>query len=398
MKRSNESGQVLPLVALCFAMLTGFAGMGVDVGYWEYQQRQQQSATDAAAIGAAQQLLYSGCPSQANATTAGQKDAADNGFTNGSNGVTVSIANPPTTGYFSGNTCAAMAQIQASKVPAFFTRLFGYLGSGNTTMHESTQAVAMVTANNDGCIYMLTPGQNTNFHGSTITAPGCAIYMNGSANFNGATVDAQAIGEANYAGSNNGGTFTGASPTQIPPVADPCPEIAGCANLTSSPPSTSPCNGTYGGNGSLPAGCYKDLNANGATITLGPGTIVLEGSANFNGASISGSGVTIYMAAGASANFNKVNSMTLSPPTTGSYAEVTYFQPASNSNDINFNGSNTNISGLVYAPSAQMNWNGSNGGYAVIVAAYANFNNSNGQSYGSPPVNGSLIKKVVLAQ
>ncbi len=125
---------------------------------------------------------------------------------------------------------------------------------------------------------------------------------------------------------------------------------------------------------------------------------MLAGSSNFNKASVTGNGVTLYIPAGASTNFNKVDSLTLSPPTTGNYAGVAYYQVPSNSNDVNFNGSSTSISGLIYAPAAAMNYNGSQGGYTVVIAAYANFNNSNGEDFGTPPPGGSLLKNVVLAQ
>jgi hypothetical protein len=393
MRRRGESGQVLPLVAICLAALMGFGGLAVDVGYWRYQLREQQSATDAAALGGAQQLVYSSCPNQSAATTAAQNDAANGGFTNGGN-VTVTIANPPTTGVFAGNTCAVSVTITTQKVASFFARLFGHAGG----IAESTQAVAEVTADGGGCIFMLGTGQNTNFNNASVQAPKCSIDINGSANFHSASVDAAGIGEANYSGSNNGGTFTGASPAQMLPVADPCPEIAGCANLAANPPSTSPCNGTYSNNGVLMPGCYSNLSLNGATVTLQPGTYVFAGGSNFNKASITGSGVTIYIPAGATTNFNKVNSMTLSPPTSGNYAGVTYYQVPSNSNGINFNSSSTNLSGLIYAPSASMNYNGSQGQYAVVVAAYANFNGSSGLDFGSPAAGQSLIKTTVLAQ
>ncbi len=394
-RHKGESGQVLPLIAICLAALMGFGGMAVDVGYWRYTQREQQSAADAAALGGAQQLIFSGCPNPSAATTAARKDASDNGFTNGTNGVTVTANNPPASGSFSSNNCAVQAQITSSKVATFFTRLFG-----NNLMAETTQATAAVVADGSGCIYMLGTGQNTNFNGATVQASKCSIFVNGSANFNGANVDAGAIGEVNYSGSNNGGTFTGATPTPMLPVADPCPEIAGCAALTSSPPSTSPCTGSYPGSGVLTPGCYNNLNLHGQTITMSAGTYVFAGSANFNGASITGDNVTIYIPAGATApNFNKVNALTLTAPATGSaYAGVTYYQASGNSSDINFNGSNTNISGMIYAPSASINYNGSLGGYTVIVANYANFNGSTGEDFGAPPTNASLIPTVVLSQ
>ena len=102
MRRSREAGQVLPLIALSLAVLMGFAGMGVDVGYWQYHQREQQSAADAAALGGAQQLIYSGCGNQAVAQSAAYTDSASNGFTNGANGITITVTNPPASGAYAG--------------------------------------------------------------------------------------------------------------------------------------------------------------------------------------------------------------------------------------------------------------------------------------------------------
>lgn len=397
MNRRGETGHVLPLIALSLAVLMGFGGMGIDVGYWEYNQREQQNAADAAAVGGAQQLIYSGCGQQTAAQTAAYADSSDNGFTNGTNGVTVTVQNPPTSGPFSGNTCAVQAQVLSSNVPTFLTRVLGF-----NVMAETTQATAEVVYNNNGCIYMLDPSQNTNFNNSDVVAPKCSIWMDGSANLHGATVDAAAIGEANYAGSNNGGTFSGASPTQILPVADPCPEIAACASLTNNPPPTSPCTGTYAGTGTLSPGCYNNLSLNKATVTLQPDSngdpFVFEGTLNANQATITGTGVTIYMAAGASANFNKATSLTLSAPTTGPYAGISYYQVKGNSNAVNLNASTTNVGGMIYAPSAQLNYNGSSGQYTVIVAAYANLNLSSGSDFGNPISGSTLVPNVVLAQ
>jgi hypothetical protein len=398
MRSHAQAGQVLPLIALTLAVLMGFGGLAVDVGYWEYTQRQQQNATDAGAIGGAEALLQSGsCPNGSTvAVTAGRADASSNGFTDGSSNVAVSINNPPSAGTLSTNSCAVQAQITSSAVPTFFTRLLGpnFLHG----ISVSTAAVAYVNANNDGCIYMLDSTQNTNFHGGNIQAPACDIYLNGSANFNGATVDSAAIGEANYAGSNNGGTFTGASPKAMPPVSDPCAEISGCAYLKANPPPTSPCNAAYSGGGVLTPGCYNNLNLNGATVTLQSGLYVFAGSLNANKASITGTGVTMYIPSGGSTNFNKVNSLTLTAPTSGDYTGVAFYQDPGNTSNVNLNGSSTNISGLIYAPGASMNYNGSLGGYTVLVAAYANLNNSTGEDFGTPPAGNTLIKKVSLAQ
>jgi Putative Flp pilus-assembly TadE/G-like len=388
---SGQRGSVMPLVAICLAALMGFAGLGVDVGYWEYQQRQQQSAADAAALAGAQQLNYSACVSSSAAQTAAKTDSSRNGFTDGSNSVAVTVNTPPTSGPFSGNSCAVAVSITSSKVPVFFARLFGF-----SSVAETTQAVAQL-ADANGCIYMLAPNQNTNFQAANIQASTCSIYINGTANFNGATVNAAAIGEVNSSGSNNAGTFSAATPAPMQPVADPCAEIAGCAYLTANPPSTSPCIATYNFVGAMQPGCYNNLNLNGATVTLAPGLYVLAGSSNLNMATITGTGVTLYVPAGATTNFNKVSGVSITPPTTGNYVGVSYYQVANNSSTVNFNGSST-ISGLIYAPSAMMNYNGSTGQYTILVAAYSNLNMSSGEDFGAPASGQALIKKAVLAQ
>ena len=40
-----QRGAVLPLVAICLAVLMGFAGMAIDVGFLEYKEQVQQAAT-----------------------------------------------------------------------------------------------------------------------------------------------------------------------------------------------------------------------------------------------------------------------------------------------------------------------------------------------------------------
>ncbi len=93
MNEDNERGQVLPLIAVALAVLMGFAGIGVDVGYLEYRQQAQQTATDAAAAGGAEALLHAGCPNSTAANAAALANAANNGFPNAGN-VTVTPAQP----------------------------------------------------------------------------------------------------------------------------------------------------------------------------------------------------------------------------------------------------------------------------------------------------------------
>lgn len=397
MKRNHERGQVLPLIGLTFATILGFGGIAVDVGYWEYQQQAQQNATDAAAIGGAQQLVKSNCTGGQNAKAAALADANSNGFSNGGN-VTVSPNSPPLSGPFANNSCAITVTINSNHVSSYFSRMFGVPNG----VQESTQGTAIVAAAGNGaCIYLLSPTVQTNLNGANIQGPGCAIDINDTVNFNGSTVKSPFIGYAGPAPNETGSTFTLATPQPMLPIADPCPGIAGCSYIANNAPSTSSCT-SFNGNaysGPLAAGCYSYLNLNGATVTMS-GLYVLSGTSNFNGATINGTNVTMVVPAGATApNFNGDKGASLSPPSTGNYAGVLYYQAPINTTSPNFNGTQNSYSGLIYAPgSTSANFNGSSGNYVVLVFGAANYNGSVAWDFATPAPGQALVKQVVLAQ
>jgi hypothetical protein len=398
MRRAYEAGQVLPLIACSLAVLMGFGGIGVDVGYLEYWQQQQQTATDAAAAGGADALLKAGCPNGNAAKSAALADASLNGFTNGANSVSITAINPPASGPFVNNICAVSVTMTTNHVATFFSKLFGYPGG----MTETTQAAAVVTTTGGGCIYLLSPSVQSNFNGANVTATKCGALINDTANFNGATIDTLSIGYAGAAPNENGATFKMGVPEPMLPVADPCPEITGCAYLAANPPSLSNCQSVNdnGYTGTIQPGCYSSLNLNGANVTMASGIYVLDGSLNDNGATINGSaGVTIYVPSGVSApNFNGANA-TLAPMSTGDTVGVLYYQVPSNTSPPNFNGANNKVSGLIYAPGAtSANFNGAQGGYLVLVFGAANFNGGTAQDFATPPPNSSLVKQAVVAE
>lgn len=402
MRSTGESGQVLPLVALALAVLMGFGGLAVDVGYLKYQYREQQNATDAAALGAARQLASVQCVDSAATTTAADNDAADNGYSNGVGNVSIAVTNPPPSpGPYAGNGCAVQVQITRSNTPTFFTRAFGFANG----MSETTQAIAQASSNGNGCVYLLSSTATSIFNGDTWNGPGCSILINNTATFNGdPTFAAPYIGYAGSAPIENGTTFTMATPAPMLTVADPCPQIAGCETLTQNPLATSGCkSATYNGlaTADIPSGCYSQLIVNGCTnVVFTGGTYVFDGTAIINGSAVTGNGVLFYVTASGSPFTFNGSSISLSPQTTGSYAGVLYYQVASNTGNPTFNGLVSNdLAGLIYAPSASNAiFNGTNGGYVVIVAGGATFNGSTAYDLASPPPNGSLVKEGVLGQ
>ena len=65
------------------------------MGYLRYQKRLQQSAADSAALAGAAEIKFGG---SGGVTKAAQQDSSLNGFTDGTNNVSVAVHNPPSTG------------------------------------------------------------------------------------------------------------------------------------------------------------------------------------------------------------------------------------------------------------------------------------------------------------
>ena len=68
-------------------VLMGMAALGVDVGFWRYQERLMQLAADSGAVAGANELTY---PSENDVVSAARNDAAANGFTD-DNSLTVGV-------------------------------------------------------------------------------------------------------------------------------------------------------------------------------------------------------------------------------------------------------------------------------------------------------------------
>ena len=392
----SERGQVLPLIAVCLAALMLFAGLAVDVGYWSYQQRQQQNAADAAALGGAQALLAAGCSGVSAAQTAGQHDAQANGYTNGTGGVSVTINSPSVIGPYAGQSCSVSAVVTNTKVNRFFT---GMLGQGKT-IPVSTQAVATLISNNNGCIFLMDPTKTFQLNGVNINAPTCGIMADSSfVQTNGGTVTIAGFGYSQSL-QNNATSFPKATPQKVPTFADPCPEITGCAYLAANPQPTTNCQSVQVNGGSQTIygnKCYSQIQVNGGSLTMMPGIYTMTGIFQQNGGAVIGNNVTFYNAPGGSEQFNG-SSEAFTAENSGPTAGVLVYQIPSNTNIVQFNGGTNSLSGLIYAPGATGQVNGTGGQYAVMVFGTMQFNGTNTADYSGPTTGNSLIRNPTLAQ
>jgi hypothetical protein len=406
-----QRGAVLPLVAICLAVLMGFAGLSVDVGFLEYKQQAQQSATDAAAVGGAEAAYADGCQSSTAATSAAKADATLNGFTNAGNGtvgssggMVVTVNNPPATGVYANNACAVSVSITNPTVQTFFSKVL----TGTDSVPETTQAVGYASQNNAGCIWLLTTAQQSDMSNAHIQAPGCNIYINDSANMSNSTINAAYIGYGSGTNNTSGTTFTTATPSAMSQVSDPCPQMPGCAYLTANPPPTT--GGTVGsftGNGTIGQAntttLYSSLNVSGSGNVI-CGLVEITGTQiqiNGNGTSVTScaSGATIAMSSATSnINLSGNPTITITSPSTGNTRGVVLWRPSSQANAVNMSGCTCALTGLLYFPSAQVNYSTASGAYSVMVFGQGNFSTSTGLNLGSPPPNGTVALKATLAE
>lgn len=403
MTHRRQRAQVLPLIALSFVVLLGFGGLATDAGYWEYSQRQQQNATDAAALGGAQELGHTSCPNQDTVRAAAAIDATANGFTAVPGGnVALTIQNPPQSGPFAGDDCAVYAQITTTNVLAFFTRLFGFPQG----VSETTQAVAIVKADNPGCFYLLNQNDTLNLNAAVIVAPRCALYANSSVvETLGSVFTLRDFGYAHSIQENLLSLFLEAPAKPMLPTADPCPEITSCAYLAGNAPPASGCQRFI--NASLlpvtvQPGCYSDFENPVGIVNMASGTYVFTGPVENTGV-LTGDGVTMYVtSSGGPVGLNGSVDL-LSPQSSGTYAGVLLYQVPGNTNPVQFNASvNLSLAGLVYAPSSVGEILGQAnvtfGRYVVFVLANAQVLAGITLTLPGPSDGQSLIKRAVLAE
>jgi Putative Flp pilus-assembly TadE/G-like len=361
----HDRGQAIPLVAVALVGLLGAASLAIDVGYWRYQQRLEQSAADSAAVAGAIELAYNG-----NYAAAARADATANGYTDNGADVVVQVNRGPSIGAYAGNTNAVEVIVQ-KKQPAFFAGILG-----KNYQWVSVRAVAVKNAAGRECIYAL--NGDIVMHGGGgggISAPNCGLITNYNLTVTGqANVDATFVG---YVGNGpGGGSYPQAQPQQAIAASDPCSTIPGCAYLAANPPPLQSCQQQSPAQSPLPPGEYcQPLDLSGGAVLAG-GTYVLDQgmSAHGNGTISSCSGVTIYNKGGVT--FSGNISVDLSAPTTGNYAGMVYYQPPSDTSGFTVNGKagNENFSGGMYMPTAAATINGNVPSVTLLVVGSLTMN------------------------
>lgn len=373
--RRAEAGQAIVVVALALVAILGILGLATDMGYMRYMKRQLQTAADAAAIAGAAELAYS------DVTSAAQADSAANGFTNGTNGVTVTVNNPPLSGQHIGNA-GYVETIVAKATPTFFAKAFGV-----KTVTLQARAVAQLGSGNN-CIFALDPAASgaLSVDAFASISSQCGIVVE-SASSSALSCNLLASISATSIGVVGGvqSFLCSLNPTPVkgittPNPSDPLaylakPAVGSCTfssqqNYTSanSPPAhPSTLNpGVYCGGIQIQPGASVVFNPGVYILTSGGGkgglTVDIGTNVTTN-TSISPYGVMFYNygpIGGINFNFTSFsagNAVSLIAPTAGTYQGLLFFQDPGNTNSAQIIGSssyNTSLQGSYYLPKASV--------------------------------------------
>jgi Flp pilus assembly protein TadG len=364
----DDSGQALIVVALALTCVLGFVGLAVDVGALLHDKRELQVAADGAAVAGALHLNYP------DVYTAAKNASAANGFTDGSNGVTVTVNKPPLNGEYLNQTGYIEVLVKKTE-PTFFMRLFGQ--GSVPVLARAVARSASTTGNGTGCVYTLgATGTGVTANGNVdLEAPKCGMNIDSNSSqamvLNGhVTLNLASIGIVGGYSKNGNVSLTPSNPsTGITPYSDPLSYLPGysCTGGSCTPSgggsSVSCAAGqTFNGNKNftLSPGCYNGLTVNGAAnVTLSAGTYIINGNLTFNGTgSVSGAGVTFYMASGG-VSINGNTTLNLIAPTSGTFNGVLFDQSPSDTSSAAINGdSNSVLEGVMYFPTADVTMNG----------------------------------------
>lgn len=413
-KRDSRAGQSMIFLAISVVAMLGFLGLVLDGGRIYFEKRRLQTAADAGAFAAAQELRRGIYDSDyLRASTVNDTDL--NGYNDDNS--TIVMNNPPSVGPYSSNNKFAEVTINRI-VPTTFMRI---MGVSSTTV--AARSVAGLIPDPFFCIYALDLQMDGGFtnNGTAEFGANCGIIVNSSspAAFRG--LGQNACTSAKYIGITGGEDIDCSDSRQtepdtgIPAVSDPLahlvePDPAAIANGTRTTqmidgvPTIVYSPGVHTGN----------HNISGSDVVLfAPGLHIFLNGLTIAGGTVSGTGVTIFnpnpqgnktidIGGGA-----KVN---LAAPTSGPYKGMLFWSGRSApykppQNKIARGVAGSTYSGAFYFPNEHFDWGGTpdsaaaNSTWQLIVArSVAVQGGANSSLMNPPPPNENPILGPVMVE
>jgi len=384
----DESGQVLVLVALSLTLLMGAMALAIDVGFVRFQQRQLQTAADAAAIAAGLELGNCNNTVCANMQTAAATALKEDGITSTTITPTANQCTVSTTSGLAmiinvapcvlgasdpnnGNT--HMAEVVLTEPQkTFFGAIIGVRTWNLVARAEAGDSYINANTSGGNCLY--TNGLAFNSSDGTFALNSCGIYDNGNLQTdNGDSVTASTFlyyGTWSPNNCNSSCTWNiGGSNT--PPAHTTTPQSNPLANLTPpTQPATSTTNTQTPNSGAtLQPGYYPNgfnLNSN-VSVTLNAGLYYMGGSINVDsGATLTVTGAELYFVNGSlqpnSGSTLQLTAPTTTSPTAGTTANMLVWEASSNGSGMTIDtGSSSYFNGIIYLPTQTLTLNSGSG-------------------------------------
>jgi hypothetical protein len=279
-----------------------------------------------------------------------------------------------------------------------------------SSMTVAARAVA-TTVPSPNCVYTL--GSAGTDIGGNLTLPNCSILVDSSSsnalNLTGSgSISAKSIGIVGGYTKTGSGTISPTPVTGMTAVSDPLSLTAPAFNAGSCNAGISYTDSTsHTVTGpSTPGGtiCYNGFSNTGSgSVTFPAGTYIINGDFKTTGSgNLSGTGVTFYLPSGSN-KFSVTGSgdLTLSSPTSGTYSGILFYQDSGDTQTMSITASGaSNLSGIVYAPRAELDLTGSNSAAfnTDIVVGSLNITGSINLSYYVPLAGSSPLSSPRLAE
>jgi len=415
----RQRGSIAILGTVTMTALFGMLGLGFDAGYLYHLKRTAQLAADAAARAGALELQNGS--NKDTITDQAKAEAATNGFTNGANGVTVTVNKPPIGGSWDGNDNAVQVIINQA-VSTSFMQILGVANS------QVTARAVGGKQSGGNCVYALNPAKNQSItiSGGAAVNVSCGVVDDSSASqafslTGGSTFTATGLNVVGNVQDSSGADLCGAnctitnSPnhplTGAAYESDPLASIAqpsvgactysdlgtltgGSAAPAVTPPITG--NGTAANPFVLNPGTYcNGFQLSSAYATFNSGTYIINGTSGSNKgfavsgtSNVAGTGVTFFMTATSGSNYKQVavsgtSTTNFTAPSSGSLAGMLFFQDrtltgVNNNTQESFSGgSQLILQGALYFPLDNITFSGgttAHPDYLIMVADTVSIN------------------------
>jgi Flp pilus assembly protein TadG len=369
MKFWDDKGNIAVMAALTMPIIIGGAGLGVETGYWYYEQLRLQQAADAAVYAA---LLEHHEGNTGEMLPSATEAAEDNGFVVADDDIVMTY---PSANYPTDERTADITLTR--EIPRGFTAIFG-----NEPITVQAKATAKYEPSSNACLLALSKSADNSVW----------VQGNGSMNISGCVVSSNSLSDTSIStqGASNatmpcmttaGGVDATAALvlteceeplTGQLPVADPYKdlELPTPGTCKTWEPSANHTPGTY---------CASSIAMNGREHTFAPGTyifnttdVVVNGGAGA-GMTCTG-GCTFVFLNGASITMNGNPNINIVAPTTGTYAGMLFLGDRAGTEDTQtFNGTASSVmTGTMYFPGDLVSYVGNFSGFNGCTQVVAN--------------------------